>query len=110
VFPPTDFHTATLVSNGIYVIGCLGYAAAREGAQTPVYRLDLDTMRIESVPCTGESPGHFYCHRADAISPTEIRVWGGKRECAAEPKNVHEDNHHAYVLDLERQQWRRVTD
>src|SRR5579859_4644379 len=25
VFPPTDFHTATLVGNQIYVIGCLGY-------------------------------------------------------------------------------------
>jgi ankyrin repeat protein len=108
VFPPTDFHSATLVGKFIYVIGCLGYAAARGGEQTPVHRLDLETMRFDAVETTGESPGHIYKHRAEAINSTEIRVWGGKRESVAQPKNVHEDNQQSYVLDLERRNWRRV--
>jgi hypothetical protein len=29
VFQPTDFHTATKVGNGIYIIGCLGYVKDR---------------------------------------------------------------------------------
>jgi hypothetical protein len=29
IFPPTDFHTATLVGNSIYIIGSLGYRGAR---------------------------------------------------------------------------------
>jgi len=30
VFPPTDFHTSTLVGNEIYIIGCLGYPDQRK--------------------------------------------------------------------------------
>jgi ankyrin repeat protein len=46
VFPPTDFHTATLVGDSIYLIGSLGYPGARQYGETPVYRLDTTTFEL----------------------------------------------------------------
>src|SRR5262249_40902033 len=47
VFPPTDFHTATLIGDFIYVIGSLGYLGTRRYGETPVYRLDLRTFQMD---------------------------------------------------------------
>lgn len=66
VFPPTDFHTATLdpIRRCIWIIGCLGNVGQR-GTKTPVYRLDIDTFRIEQVQTRGdESPGWIWGHEA----------------------------------------------
>jgi hypothetical protein len=41
VFPPTDFHTATLVGDRLIVIGRLGYMGERHPGKTPVMVLDL---------------------------------------------------------------------
>ena len=43
VFPPTDFHTTTLLGDSIRIIGNLGYKQDR-GDVTPVYRLQLETL------------------------------------------------------------------
>ena len=56
VFPPTDFHTATLCDKHIYVIGCLGYPKQRCVGHTPVHRLTLDSWEIEVIPMTGGAP------------------------------------------------------
>lgn len=39
VFPPTDFHSATLAGNAIVIIGCLGHPKQRVAERTPVFRL-----------------------------------------------------------------------
>src|SRR6185503_1846850 len=62
VFPPTDFHTATLVGDAIYLIGSLGYAGARRYGHTPVFRLDTRTFRIERLAPAGDPPGWIYGH------------------------------------------------
>ena len=49
VFPPTDFHKATLVDARIIVIGCLGYPKSRRAGRTPVYDLDVKAMRISEL-------------------------------------------------------------
>jgi len=103
-FPPTDFHTATLVGNAIYVIGCLGYPEHRRPGFTPVYRLDLSSMAFEAVPCTGAAPGWIYRHRAQLVSPEEIRIWGGK--IAGE--NEHVENERACLLDVRTAEWRAL--
>jgi hypothetical protein len=36
IFPPTDFHTATVDANRIVIVGCLGYKKARRPSHTPV--------------------------------------------------------------------------
>ncbi len=64
VFPPTDFHSATLVDEAIYLIGCLGYTQDRCAGTTPVFRLDLETWQIHPVKTSGEMPGWISRHRA----------------------------------------------
>jgi ankyrin repeat protein len=102
VFPPTDFHTATLVGQSIYVIGSLGYRGTRRFNETPVYRLDLGSMRMERLTPTGNQPGWIYKHRADLISPGAIRVTGGIRayDDGQNPNNAE------FILNLETLQWR----
>jgi len=103
VFPPTDFHTATLVGDFIYVIGSLGYQGSRQFGTTPVYRLHIHTFQLERVEVNGEAPGWISSHRAAHIPPNEIRVWGGKI-CEVE---AYEGNPASFVLDLDRLCWRR---
>jgi ankyrin repeat protein len=94
VFPPTDFHTATLVDDGIFIIGRLGYQGTRAVDETRVYRLDLNTFAIERVEISGDNPGWIHGHRAARAGNSEIRVWGGT-------------NPGTFVLDIRLLRWRR---
>ncbi len=102
VFPPTDFHTATLIGKYIYVIGSLGYHGARRFSATPVYRLHVDSMCMERMTISGSAPGWIYKHRSDPINAATIRIRGGML--------VHEGgqtpNTAEFELDLEAMQWR----
>jgi len=60
VFPPTDFHSATLVGSGIVIIGCLGYPEQRKTGTTPVFSLDLNSFAISPVATSGSAPGWIY--------------------------------------------------
>ena len=51
-FPPTDFHTATLVDGSIILIGSLGYKDLRKPGETQVFRLHTSTLQIEHVLTT----------------------------------------------------------
>jgi hypothetical protein len=103
VFPPTDFHSATLVGPWIYIIGNLGYPAAREAFayQTPVYRFHTETGRIERVLTHGKSPGWIHRHQAELVAGN-IRVSGGK--ILTKKKNGEseiKDHQACHTLDLE---------
>lgn len=78
-FPPTDFHTATLMGDHILLIGCLGYPKQRQEGVTPVLRLDLDSWRVTRVRTSGDAPGWIHRHEARLIGG-EIVVSGGKIE------------------------------
>ena len=108
-FPPTDFHTATLMLNSVYVIGSLGYHGSRRFGETQVYRLDLQTMRMHRVDAGGDAPGWIYKHRAIAVGSHHIRVWGGELATKIGKKESHVANHNVFVLDLERRSWHRET-
>jgi len=107
VFPPTDFHTATLVGDFVYLIGSLGYPGSRRFGETPVYRLDIRTLRVDRLDTGGEAPGWIYQHRAVAAPPHGIRVWGGIVVNGSDNGESHEDNLGAFVLDLDRLYWCR---
>jgi hypothetical protein len=107
LFPPTDFHTATLVGDGIYVIGSLGYPEARRYGETPVYRLDVRTFAMERIDARGEAPGWIHEHRAIQTSPREISVWSGKIVTRRGKEETHTDNVDSFVIDLDRLLWRR---
>lgn len=109
VFPPTDFHTATLVGDFIYVIGCLGYGGTREQGAASVYRLDTRSLRMERLETSGEGPGWIYKHRASLVDPGVIRVWGGVRADLQTGRESHNPNSDAFLLDLDRLRWRRDT-
>lgn len=63
-FPPTDFHSATLVGDQIIVIGTLGYPNDRRAGATPVLTLDLEGWRMSPIRTEGSGPGWIYEHDA----------------------------------------------
>jgi ankyrin repeat protein len=106
IFPPTDFHTATLVGDAIYLIGSLGYHGQRRYDETPVYRLDTRTFVIQPVSAKGENPGWIYRHRARLRSAHEIQISSGTILVCGKDEEVHVDNEETYVLDLRAGVWR----
>ena len=106
VFPPTDFHTATLIDGHIYVIGSLGYPGTRRYGETPIYRLSTDTFHIERVEARGDAPGWLYGHRARLCSAHEIRISGGTIVSLVGGEEVHAGNERSFVLDTKLLVWR----
>lgn len=103
VFPPTDFHTATLVGVWIYIIGSVGYIEDRNENTCPVYRLHTGTLAIERVDTYGEDPGRIGRHRARRLDNDHILVIGGANVAVG-----HESSHHrASTLDLLTGRWER---
>ncbi|NTU80999.1 MAG: ankyrin repeat domain-containing protein [Chloroflexales bacterium] len=111
VFPPTDFHTATLVGETIYLIGSLGYQGQRRVGETPVYRLNCTTWAMARVATGGELPGWISRHTA-AYEPASHRivVQGGKRWIGSGAAEQYVDNPTTYALDLTTLEWRRLAD
>lgn len=64
-FAPTDFHSATLVGDRVYIVGGLSYADRREPGQTRVYTLDVASLSITPVRTVGTPPGWIYQHTAE---------------------------------------------
>jgi hypothetical protein len=106
VFHPTDFHTATIVGDSIYIIGSLGYPDQRRYGTTPVYRLDLATMAMHMSTCTGAAPGWIYGHRTQVLHSGEIQISGGNiQEQNGESVEEH-PNQMAFLLDPSTLSWR----
>jgi hypothetical protein len=108
VFPPTDFHTATLIDTHIYVIGCLGYYAAREYGRTPVYRLNTTTFEIRRIDCEGQAPGWIYGHIATLRASKEIEIRSGTIVTRQGDEEEHVQNENVFVLDAATRKWRRL--
>lgn len=108
VFPPTDFHTATLIGSHIYLVGSLGYQGTRQFGETPVYRLDTRTFQIERLPTTGDNPGWIYEHRVVSIGAHDIEITGGKVATSIESVEAHSDNAAVFTLNIGTLVWRRL--
>ncbi len=108
IFPPTDFHTATLVGESIYIIGSVGYTGERWYGVTPVYRLNLQTFSIERLETTGQNPGWISRHRSKLISDYEMEITGGKVMVQGEGKDAYLDNGVKFVLDVKPLVWREI--
>jgi hypothetical protein len=106
VFPPTDFHTATLDGSSIWIVGSLGYERERKQGTTQVCRLDLATMAIEQIATTGDSPGWIHKHEAQLESGS-IVVRGGIVDHAGRP--AFDENIDDWALDLATRTWTRRT-
>lgn len=108
LFPPTDFHTATLVGDAIYIIGCLGYMPQRQAGFTPVYRLDTRSYRIEPVATRGEMPGWISRHKACLTADGQVRISGGKQIIMHGEKEDYVANEATYQLCLRGMVWQKV--
>ncbi|MDO8802932.1 MAG: ankyrin repeat domain-containing protein [Elusimicrobiota bacterium] len=109
VFPPTDFHTATLAGKFIYIIGSLGYKEARQLGRTQVYRLDSETLKIEKVQTSGDSPGWISRHKATYSEENKIRIRGGKVWASNNVSESYTDNSGEYILDLNTLFWNKIS-
>lgn len=108
VFPPTDFHSATLLGDYIYIIGSLGYQGARRYGTTPVYRLNIATFQMERLEVSGEPPGWISEHRALSRGPEEIRVFGGRLVTAGpDGTETYFDNPVSFILKTRKLVWER---
>ena len=108
VFPPTDFHTATLLGDEIYIIGSLGYPEER-GKLAPVLAIDTRSLRIRRVETSGESPGWLSRHQAINIDESTIEVSRGECFIRENDKWVRRDNTDVFHLDARSGVWQRVT-
>ncbi len=110
IFPPTDFHSATLVSNRIVLIGNLGYPDKRAPGRTQVIALDLDTLSISTLQTSGMSPGWIQRHKATlADDGRSILIQGGKLDRGDPDKSLVE-NIDDWKLHLSDWRWERLTE
>jgi hypothetical protein len=109
VFPPTDFHTATLVGDLIILVGGLGYPDDRRPGHTPVYALDLSGYRISALETSGDMPGWVSEHEAEFDPAGVITIRGGEVIEEAEGGQRFRRNVEEYALDIRSGDWRRLT-
>lgn len=108
VFPPTDFHTATLVGDQIFIIGCLGYQEGRKHGYTPVYKLSIKDFRIEMIETFGEMPGWIYNHRTTLAGSMRLRIEGGVIVRESGENESHDDNVCTFELNLNTGRWHKL--
>ena len=110
VFPPTDFHSATLVSNRIVLIGNLGSPDERRPGKTPVMILDLETLAISAAQTSGTPPGWIHDHNATLSDDgRSILIQRGKLDRGGEDKSLVE-NIDDWRLHLGDWRWERLTE
>ncbi len=106
VFPPTDFHSATLVDDRIVLIGSLGYQDQRLPGQTQVLELALDTFAVRQIATQGELPGWIHGHSASlSADGRTIVVSGGMLDRGGDLSLL--ENTDDWELDLASRTWRR---
>lgn len=109
VFPPTDFHTATLIDQRIILIGGLGYKNARILGHTPVYALDISDFHIDEIQTAGEMPGWIFEHQAEIDDAGIITIGGGQIVQERDAKQKFLCNLDDYTLNLKSGIWCKIT-
>jgi hypothetical protein len=109
VFPPTDFHTATLIGGFILLVGNLGYHYERNFNNTQVLRLNIVNFQIEKLITYGDNPGWIHEHSAKLSDDGQKLIIDGgliEKNFEKQPwENVDE-----WELDLLDWTWARKTD
>ena len=109
VFPPTDFHSASLLGDRIIVVGRLGYQGERHPGTTPVFALDLASYQIQELPSHGGMPGWIFKHEA-VVGPEGITINGGEICEEVEGQTRIRRNFDDFLYDVPSGQWKRLTD
>jgi hypothetical protein len=108
LFPPTDFHSATLIGDRMVLIGSLGYPEGRRPGYTQVVILQLNDFTVRLQETQGECPGWIHGHEARLDSQgLGIVLAGGKVDRGAQLPLV--ENIDDWRLDLTTWRWQRLT-
>lgn len=109
VFPPTDFHSATLVGNNIYAVGRLGYQQERRHGVTPIFAIDTASYSVAQIAAAGPCPGWIYEHHASYDSARHaITVRGGKTDTPGAGER-NPSNLAAHRLYLDAMRWEIIS-
>lgn len=107
VFPPTDFHSATLVGDMLVLVGSLGYPSDRRAGVTPIVVLDTIRGEARQVEGSGEGPGWIHEHTATLTDDgAAILVEGG---LVHDADGDRVDNIDLWRLELHTWRWTRLT-
>ena len=105
VFPPTDFHSATLCGDEIVIVGGLRYPGERQKDTTWVFRLRLEDFSIQRLATQGTAPCWLYQHSAELSDDGRtLRLTGG--QVTHHPTRCTVENLTTWELDLETMTWR----
>lgn len=108
LFPPTDFHSATLVGNEIILIGSLGYRDSRSSGETQVLSLNTEALSIRRLHLQGTPPGWIYQHEARLDEGgASITITGGILDHGADRPAL--ENLDDWKLDLVELEWHCIT-
>lgn len=108
IFPPTDFHSASLVDGAIFIIGCLGHPDQRVIGQTPVFKFDIGSRAISRIDTTGESPGWISRHSAELCPDTQTLIVRGG-DILHDEDLPQIDNIDTWSFDISNFHWTRQT-
>lgn len=109
VFPPTDFHSATLVGDELIIVGCLGNVTARRPGCTPVYSISMKSYRVSELSTCGTAPGWIFEHATELLANSIISVRGGQRVELKDGKQRFKRNNEEYSLDIATGAWTQIT-
>jgi hypothetical protein len=110
VFPPTDFHSATLVDNRIIMVGSLGYPEQRKPGITQVLILDLGTLMISGAKTLGTPPGWLHRHEARLSENGESIIIQRGLLDRGEPDKSLVENIDEWKLHIADWRWERLTE
>ncbi len=108
-FPPTDFHTATLLNDEVLLIGNLGYTKPRRPGVTQLLRLDLSDLSVSILPVRGNPPGWIHGHRATLEAGGRSIVLSGGQWCGEDSEGWMVENIDDWRLCLATWTWERLT-
>ena len=107
-FPPTDFHTATLVGEKIVIIGGLGYVEERIPEYTQLYVLDLGNFEMYKPESTGKSPGWIHSHNATLSEDHRSIIVTKGKVVTGDGRSLRE-NIDDWKLKVDDWHWERLT-
>ncbi|NIY78782.1 hypothetical protein HCZ23_04805 [Celeribacter sp. HF31] len=104
VFPPADFHSATLFGDEIFIVGGLRYPDERDQSDTLVFRLQLSDFSIHLVESCGNAPSWLYDHTAELDNARQTIVCSGG-QVTHEPTGRTVENLTTWEFDLSTNTW-----
>jgi len=107
-FPPTDFHSATLVGNELILIGNLGYPQQRRIGESQVYAYEIAERRFRRIETFGDVPGWISAHQTVLDVRKGIILTGGKIDYGPD-QGGYLENFDSWRLDLETWNWERLS-